>query len=304
MSSALLERLNRSIRKKLIKYSIRNDTQVLSVDHPATYLPLLIRLLSENELLGELEDKYLRSEDSFRTFWNSLDENAEKSCLVLACEKVLFEKIPNHSRYLVAYHGCLYDADSTYDIEGIKITNTDALVEKAIREFKDVEQVKTIVRRLRSDGYIRYNDGKVFAVKSLDCHTEHGNWCHTKGSEILRIIADRMRPSRLSDYLARGEPSIIEFLVPIDWTLKDNSFNLYIANLIRLCLLSKSHFEPPSDARLGGLVFNRPIQVGLLSRRYVQIPGSNRLRIAKKYRNWELVPLPKAYIEYFSRYSY
>jgi hypothetical protein len=114
--------------------------------------------------------------------------------------------------------------------------------------------------------YIRDNGGKVCAVKSLKARQENGGYGQTQGSETLRNILSRHCPSALERILQIGEPSIIEFVIPVAM-LESNAWQNFVSDLLRIWLSRQVEFQCPGDPRHGDFVLSRGVPPDCLIRR-------------------------------------
>ena len=113
---------------------------------------------------------------------------------------------------------------------------------------------------------------------------EENGFCHSKGSELLRCIASRMRPNRREDLYRNGEPSIIEFQMPFQWMHKRDWEN-YVNSLLVLYI---SHLVPfyrwsGGNPMQGGVTVKRSIPPENLVCRYLCDEGGDATKLVEKY---------------------
>lgn len=115
--------------------------------------------------------------------------------------------------------------------------------------------------------YLHSYSGKICAVKSLSLHQQHGGYGHSLGSETLRNILQRHAPDALASYLKTGEPSIVEFRIPIS-QLSPMAWENFVSDLLRIWLYSNFNYTRPSDPRWGGIILDHAVLPSWLIRRY------------------------------------
>lgn len=243
---------------------------ILCIDDEATFASTITDILGRKSLLKKIHEHCGCDEINFRKFWNYLDANEGPNPLAESSLSVLCEELMNVFTHIKAYHGCRMYPESTYDQNGILCSSPEKLIEWAIQKFGDREQVTQIVKELGGE-YISHNSSKVYAVKSMRHFQENGGYCHAKGSELLGIIAKRMTPSRENELYAIGEPSIIEFLIPIR-SLEPQVWRNYVSDVFALWLMTFVECDRPNDPRMGGIILNRDVPPEMLLRRHLCDP--------------------------------
>ena len=257
----------------------------INIDFLPSYAPLIEETLHAEDLYTVLLGETLKSEKSFRSLWNHLDTNGidGESRVAGDCVRVISKAVSLKSGYITAFHGCRVDSAETYREKGIQKSYTEAILKNAIERFGAEEQVREIYATLQSQGYTIHNSGKVYGVKSIKYHMERGSLCSAKGSELLGIIASRMSPNMEAILYSSGEPSIIEYLVPIDSLKESDSLRVYVASLLQVFISQLAPYDRPNDPRGGGIIVAHDIGPELLVRRYLCNHDGYAMHVAESY---------------------
>lgn len=259
------------------------STRTINIDNLPSYCGKIEGILEDAGLLASVKYECRESEEGFRNFWSYLDSREGSSLVARKALEVLSQEIPKHISHITAFHGCRVDAPENYRKHGLKACDPQQIVKDAITRFGDEDQVREIARELRKNGYIQHNGGKIYAVKSMKHHMENGGLCHATGSELLGLIAKRLTPSREEELYSNGEPSVIEFLVPLEWMVEAGSDLSYTASLLSCVASNYSPYHIPNDARSGGVVLKRSIPPELLVRRFICDVDGYAERVAETY---------------------
>lgn len=260
----------------------------IHLDFLPSYAPLLEETLRAEDLYGGLLSETLASETGFRSLWNHLDTNGidGESKVASDCVRVISKAVSLKCSHVTAFHGCRVYSAEAYREDGIRKSDTEAILQNAIERFGAEEQVREIYATLQSQGYTTHNGGKVYGVKSMKHHMENGGLCHAKGSELLGIIASRMSPNMEANLYTSGEPSIIEYLVPIEYMEERDSLRAYVASLLQVFISQLAPYERPNDPRGGGIIVAHDIGPELLVRRYLCHDDGYAQSIAETYRHF------------------
>lgn len=259
------------------------STRTINIDNLPSYCGIVEKILEESGLLASVKCECRESEEGFRNFWSYLDSREGSSLVARKALEVLSQEIPKHISHITAFHGCRVDAPENYRKHGLKACDPEQIVKDAIARFGDEGQIRAIARELRQNGYIQHNAAKVYSVKSMKHHMENGGLCHATGSELFGIIAKRLTPSREEELYRNGEPSIIEFLVPLEWMIEESRDLSYAASLLCCVASNYSPYRRPNDARCGGVVLKRSIPPELLVRRFICDVDGYAERVAEAY---------------------
>ena len=257
----------------------------INIDFLPSYAPFIEETLRGEDLYTGLLSEALSSEASFRSLWNHLDTNGidGESKIASDCVRAISEAVSQMCSHVTAFHGCRVYSEETYREKGIQKSDTEAILKNAIERFGSEEQVRKIYAALQRQGYTTHNGGKVYGVKSMKHHMENGGFCHAKGSELLGIIASRMSPNMEANLYSSGEPSIIEYLVPIDSLKESDSLRAYVASLLQIFISKLAPYDRPNDPRCGGIIVAHDIGRELLVRRYLCDDDGYALRVAEEY---------------------
>ena len=258
----------------------------INLDFLPSYAPLIEETLHAEGLYTGLLGETLASEASFRSLWNHLDTNGidGESEVASDCVRATRNAVSLKCSHVTAFHGCRVYSAETYREDGIRKSDTEAILQNAIERFGDEEQVREIYATLKSHGYTTHNGGKVYGVKSMKHHMENGGLCHAKGSELLGIIASRMSPNMEANLYSGGEPSIIEYLVPIEYMEESDSLRAYVASLLQVFISHLAPYDRPNDPRCGGIIVAHDIEPELLVRRYLCDGYGYAQKIVEEYR--------------------
>lgn len=216
-----------------------------------------------------------KSADNYKNFQLSLiGGEGEKTEATRAARDLLLKELPKQYRSVTFFHGCRVYEPEWYRRDGIMVCEPERLLQRHIEwlGWKMEDACKALDRINQEDpNYLAHNEGKVFAVKSMSFHMEaRSGFCHAKGSELLNRIASRMKPSRKEELYKIGEPSIIEFQVPLHW-ISETDWKNYVNVLFVFYI---SHFVPfyrwiGADPREGGPGFKKSIPPEHLVCRYL-----------------------------------
>jgi hypothetical protein len=80
-----------------------------------------------------------------------------------------------------------------------------------------------------------------------------------------------------------GEPSIIEYLVPIEYMEESDSLKAYVSSLLQVFISQLASYDRPNDARGAGIIVAHDIEPELLIRRYLCDGDGYAIRVAKIY---------------------
>lgn len=256
-----------------------------SIDFLPSYAPLIKETLHTEDLYTGLLGETLASEASFRSLWNHLDTNGidGESKVASDCVRAIRKAVSLKCSHVTAFHGCRVYSAETYREDGIRKSDTEAILQIAIERFGDEGQVRGIYGALQGQGYTTHNGGKVYGVKSMKHHMENGGLCHAKGSELLRYIASRMSPNMEANLYSSGEPSIIEYLVPIENMKESDSLRAYVASMLQVFISQLAPYDRPNDPREGGIIVAHDIGPELLVRRYLCNHDGYAMHVAESY---------------------
>ena len=257
----------------------------INLDFLPSYAPLIEETLHAEGLYTGLLRETLETETGFRSLWNHLDTNGidGESKVADDCVRAISEAINQTCGHVTAFHGCRVYSAEAYREDGIRKSDTEAILQNAIERFGAEEQVREIYATLQSQGYTTHNGGMVYGVKSMKHHMEKGGLCHAKGSELLGIIASRMSPNMEAILYSSGEPSIIEYLVPIDSLKESDSLRVYVASLLQVFISQLAPYDRPNDPRGGGIIVAHDIGPELLVRRYLCNHDGYAMHVAESY---------------------
>ncbi len=232
-----------------------------------SFYPLIASKLNARSPLSELLGECHRNEDNFRICWRWLECHDCTSPIAEAAYHCLVDELSKVVTHVHAFHGCRVSAESTYQTEGIKPLTTEWIMAE-VRQWASTLPAPDSAAGIMLQDYIRVYGGKVCAVKSLKAHQENGGYGHTQGSETLRKILSLHCPSALERMLLFGEPSVIEFVIPVPM-LEDNAWQNFVSDLLRIWLSRQVDFQCPGDPRHGGVVLRRGVPPDWLIRRHV-----------------------------------
>ena len=215
------------------------------------------RVLSGDDLCEKWLESCRQDEANFRASWYWLTSR-EHSCPY--AESALFRMLHEPGigiTHVHAFHGCRIFSDSTYLSHGIQPLSRE-WIETEIVKWSGTLPTKQSEAAKWLQHYLEDYEGKLCAVKSLQFHQGRRGYWHTKGSETLRKILELHAPDALNRYLFGGQPSILEFLIPVS-DLSANDWRNYLCSLLCTWLASKVEFDRPSDSREGGFVLDAPV---------------------------------------------
>ncbi|MDQ5979504.1 MAG: hypothetical protein QG602_2478 [Verrucomicrobiota bacterium] len=244
-----------------------NRPTSVCIDNVDSFFSLIESALRTQDFLDEIRRQCRADEDSFRHCWRWLESRDRTSLIAKAAYNCLLDELSAVVTHVHAFHGCRVYADSTYHIEGIKPL-TDEWITAEVRKWAGtIPASESDAGRLLQD-YIRDYGGKVCAVKSLKAHQDKGGYGHALGSEALRKILNLHCPSGLERMLQTGEPSIIEFTIPVA-ELENKAWPNFVSDLLRIWLARQVGYPWPNDPRHGGIVLSRLVPPNWLLCRHI-----------------------------------
>jgi hypothetical protein len=229
----------------------------ISLDHDS-FLGWVDQILSDDGLCERWLDSCRKDEANFRTSWYWLISR-ENSCP--HAERALFRMLHEPGigiSHVHAFHGCRIFSDSTYHSHGIQPLSREWIEREIVKWSGSLPAVQTEANQLLQQ-YLKCYEGTVCSIKSLQLRQKHRGYVHTKGSETLRNFLKLHAPDALNRYLLEGQPSILEFLIPVS-DLNASDWRNYLCSLLCIWLASKVDFDRPSyDPWEGGFVLNAPV---------------------------------------------
>jgi hypothetical protein len=157
---------------------------------------------------------------------------------------------------LVGYHGCCPENKETYEEKGVCPSDTSALIEKAREWFSDFPGFEEALKDIPSS-YLEHNEGKVWFLMSA-IWAKNGNSHHTKGSELISALANRLDMKAREIFRSKGTPTIIKCIIPFDWVEKD-TISLYASCVLKELIRAKLWPREKFDGFSGGFSVDRVI---------------------------------------------
>ncbi len=239
---------------------------------------LIESTLSGNGTLFSILRYCRQNEQNFRKCLNWLMSREDHCPLAKDTLDLAVLELSNRLSFIHAFHGCRVTPDSHYEIEGIMPLTRDWIETEIIRWAGELPKAGSEANDWLQN-YLRDYSGKVCAVKSLALHQERGGYCHPSGSETLRTILQKQFPDALARYLQAGEPSIIEFRIPLS-QLAPRVWENYVSDLLRIYLKNCCLYPGLGDPREGGIILNQGVAPSWLIQRYScdekgQLTGKN-----------------------------
>ena len=232
------------------------------------FLPLIESVLTEHNLRAEIIHFCQQAESDFRACWQWLDDRDSPCPLAETALTLAVNELSKRVSHVHAFHGCRVIPDSSYCANGI-LPLARGWIEAEIIKWAGILPSSGSPADRLMQNYLRSYSGKVCAVKSLRVHQENGGYGHALGSETLRSILRLHDPKALNRFLQTGEPSIIEFLIPVP-ALEVRVWQNFVSDMLRIWLSQQFDFvRPGSDPSLGGLVFSRKVPHEWLVRSYL-----------------------------------
>ena len=216
----------------------------INIDLLPSFSGTIAKILEKGTLDRAVLQECRKSAENYGNFRLSLiGGEGKKTEATKAASNLLSKELPKQFQYITGFHGCRVYEPERYRRDGIMACDPIKLLQWAIEYFRwNNEDAWETFDKFKQEYpyYLEHNAGRVYAVKSMRYHMEEENgFCHSKGSELLSCIASRMKPNRSEDLYRKGEPSIIEFLMPLQWMQKrewenyvNSLFVLYISHLV------------------------------------------------------------------------
>ena len=124
--------------------------------------------------------------------------------------------------HVTGYHGCRVSDANPYLTGGISPSNTSSLIAKARSLFAGIQGFDEALQDIGQQ-YLSHNEGKVGLL--LSCiHAKHGRSSYTRGSELIRGLANRLGPEAKLRFAQTGRRSLIKCAIPIDWLENHTTF--------------------------------------------------------------------------------
>ena len=109
-----------------------------------------------------------------------------------------------------------------YLTEGIYPSDTSILISKARSLFAGIEGFEEALQGIGQE-YLSHNEGKVGLL--LSCiRAKHDRNPYTRGSELIRSLANRLGPEAKLRFAQTGKRSLIKCAIPTEWLENHTTF--------------------------------------------------------------------------------
>lgn len=126
--------------------------------------------------------------------------------------KKIFLKRYSH---VTSYHGCRPRDIKSYCRDGIRLSNTSALIAEARDLFDGIDGFEQAIEDIGLQ-YINHNEGKIGLLISESFARRPKN-NYVDGSELIHSIANRLGEEAKNCLACTGSPTVIKCKIPIDW---------------------------------------------------------------------------------------
>ena len=261
----------------------------INMDLLPSWSGAIAKILEEGTLGRTVLQECRKSAKIYSNFRLSLiGGEGKKTEATKAAGDLLLKELPKQFEFITAFHGCRVYEPEWYRRDGLIACEPKMFLQRYIEYFGwNKEDAWRAFDKLKQDipGYLPHNEGKVYAVRSMRYYMEaRSGFCHAKGSELLSRIASRMKPSRRKELYKRGEPSIIQFQVPLHWMSETDRKNYVNALFVHYI----SHLVPfyrwnGGDTRARGVTVDRSIPPEHLVCRYLCDEGGDAEKLVEVY---------------------
>ena len=255
--------------------------QSVSLDEDTSYRPLMNALLRKKNLAKRIRTYCRTSDAHYRGFVERL--NGERNAVPLADETVnyLVAELRSQLDFIHLFHGCRVFADSTYHLEGIKVSTHDLIVTLVSKYVADreaaVAAIEAYNKAHRESCY-----GIIHTVWSLDYWLScPGGFSHTAGSELVGNILKAHDAGAYKRFRDDGEPTVFEFKVPVGW-LDSKDWGNYVSTMLLMWLPEYCTLTSLADPRSGGPRLRKDVPADLLIGRHICDSGA---RVMERYNS-------------------
>ncbi|GJL68191.1 MAG: hypothetical protein NPIRA06_08260 [Nitrospirales bacterium] len=124
--------------------------------------------------------------------------------------------------HVAGYHGCRVRDEKQYRLGGIFPSNPSALISKARSLFADIPGFEEALQDI-GPCYLSHNEGKVGLLFSCIRAKDDRN-TYTRGSELIRSLANRLGPEAKLRFAQTGRRSLIKCAIPTEWLENHTTF--------------------------------------------------------------------------------
>ena len=124
--------------------------------------------------------------------------------------------------HVAGYHGCRVRDENQYRLGGIFPSNTSDLISEARSLFADIQGFDEALQEI-APWYSSHNEGKVGLLFSCIRAKDDRN-AYTRGSELIRSLANRLGPEAKLRFAQTGRRSLIKCAIPTDWLENHTTF--------------------------------------------------------------------------------
>lgn len=124
--------------------------------------------------------------------------------------------------HVAGYHGCRVRDANQYLTGGIFPSDTSSLISEARLLFAGIQGFDEALQDIGAQ-YLSHNEGKVGLL--LSCiRAKHDRSSYTRGSELIRGLANRLGPEAKLRFAQTGKRSLIKCAIPTDWLENHTTF--------------------------------------------------------------------------------
>lgn len=124
--------------------------------------------------------------------------------------------------HVAGYHGCRVRDANPYLTGGIFPSDTSSLISEARSLFAGIQGFDEALQNIEPQ-YLSHNEGKVGLL--LSCiRAKHDRNSYTRGSELIRGLANRLGPEAKLRFAQTGKRSLIKCAIPTDWLENNTTF--------------------------------------------------------------------------------
>ena len=124
--------------------------------------------------------------------------------------------------HVAGYHGCRVRDENSYRTAGISPSDTSSLISEARSLFAGIQGFDEALQNIGPQ-YLSHNKDKVGLL--LSCiRAKHDRNSYTRGSELIRGLANRLGPEAKLRFAQTGKRSLIKCAIPTDWLENHTTF--------------------------------------------------------------------------------
>ena len=198
--------------------------ELLDLDSPETWHSDFQALVTSRTFGSEIETNLDAAKPQGNEFLSQImcaDDHLRDELAKLLRHKAREILVVRYS-YVAGYHGCRVRDANQYLTGGIFPSDTSSLISEARLLFAGIQGFDEALQDIGPQ-YLSHNEGKVGLL--LSCiRAKHDRSSYTRGSELIRGLANRLGPEAKLRFAQTGKRSLIKCAIPTDWLENHTTF--------------------------------------------------------------------------------